>query len=580
MKLRYILAALAALILATAAQGQDLKPVKDKATKLYGYQDKSKNWVIPPAYEGAKRFKDGVAEVTMKPGKTKLHGVIDETGRIVIPIDCYAISFNPKEGLIMAEREAFPGAGFTWGVYDYIGREIWAPQFSASPVFNDGWGVARSASNGLKGLIDNDGQLLIPFDNLAIDRSFGGYSLLTKDFVRQSLDGRLNKTSEYIYPGYIIPYDPAGDPVRAAAWHVGPIGYRLQRNNLRAVQVTPGKWSNSATCSTLQIDWGNGRFVRLEPIEDSREHPGSMEDPISGKLYTVKAVLCEADGTLVGTLSEWGWIESEYSEGVIYNAEGRETWLIMRDINCPGMRSFSTSLTFGRTIDHNDVLSGLGIRSYELENMYEPLRYSDRALKILTGENAGITYRLPPETPSIRVSRAVREIHRTSLFRHRFRCGDIVSCKVRVSDEGVELNLADNMVCHYEDEFSSPYFRMDGEEVLYWGPDNEYTVVFSARQAPYGSEFTKDDLYGSDSSFEFALELYDGHDRFLQTIAVVPTVDYVSDGWIVLEREGIALRYMRGREHRPGSSMSASGRINLNCQRIPPTISALLKATD
>ena len=80
---RIVIIAMAVLVAVCAtAQAQDLKPVKDKNTKLFGYQDKDKNWVIEPAYTAAKRFKEGLAEVTIKPGKTKFHGIIDETGRV------------------------------------------------------------------------------------------------------------------------------------------------------------------------------------------------------------------------------------------------------------------------------------------------------------------------------------------------------------------------------------------------------------------------------------------------------------------------------------------------------------------
>ena len=346
----------------------------------------------------------------------------------------------------------------------------------------------------------------------------------------------------------------------------------------------------------MQIDWGDDRFVRLEPVVDKKEHPGSMQDPISGKLYTVQAVLCEADGTLVDTIAEWGWIDAEFAEGVIYNAEGNETWMIMRDINCPAIPTFSTPLTSTRTIDHGDVMSGLGIRSYELQNMYEPIRYSERAGKIYEGENAGITYRFPPEAPGLRLSRTINEIHRAPLFRHRFRFGDIVSCKVKPSEGGVELELADNLVCHYHDRFDSPSFHMEGEEVLFWGPRNDYTVVLSVRQAPNGKEFTRDDVYGSDASFEIALELYDSRDRYVQTIAAVPSVDFVADGWMVLEHEGIALR-LRDRDYRsgnarpdgrpndrpgdrPGNRHGGPERIKLSCERLPATISALQKSTE
>ncbi len=604
MKLRFILAAMAAMLLAVAAQGQDLKPVRDKATKLYGYQDKEKNWVIEPGYDNAKRFKDGLAEVIVKVDKKNYHGIIDEQGRTVVPADCKSLNINYKQQLIYAERTPGGESGWLWGVYDFSGKEIWAPQFTVTPTFYDGRGIARSGWSGLEGVIDLEGNVLIPFENLALERAFGGYEALTRDFVRVAYDSRLNKTSEYAYPGYVLPYDPAEDPVRAAAWHVGPIGYRMHRNNLRLVQMTPGRWSASATCTTLPIDWGDNRFVRLEPVVDTAEHPGSMQDPFSGKFYTVKAVLCEANGTPVADISSWGWIEAEYYEGAVYNAEGKEIWMAMRDVNCPAMPSFTVSLSRARTIDNGSVLGGLGIPSYELENMYDPERLANRSVSILTGENAGITYKLPPEAPSIRMSRTLNEIHRTPLFRQRFRLGDIYSCRVHSVEGGVELDLEDEFVCRYSDRFSDPYFSMEGKEVLFWGPSNDYTVVLSARQAPHSGEFTKDDVYGSDGSFCLALELYDEYDRYVQTVAEAPHVDYVADGWLVFEKEGIALRLRNMRygghpgghpggrsgdrpdDRRPDarpdshSSYSGPGRVKLTAERLPATLSALQKATD
>ena len=528
------------------AQAQDLKPVKDKSTKLFGYQDKSKNWVIPPSFDSAKRFKDGLAEVTVKPEKTKFHGVIDESGKVIIPLDCQNINIYYKDNLITAQRVT-PDDCFAWGVYDYDGNEIWAPQFVYSPTFYGRQGIARSVETGLLGVIDLDGQVLIPFDNLAIERAYGGFVVLTDQFVRKSYDNRINKTSEFSYPGYVAPYDPAGDPVRAAAWHAGPIGYRLHRNNLRYVQILPSGRGMSATCSDLRIDWGIDRFVRLEPVPDPQEHPCSMEDPVSGKIYTVKAVLCEADGTPVADISRWGWIDTEYAEGVTYNAEGNETWMIMRDINCPAIPSFTTPLSRARTFNHDDVISGLGIPSYELQRMYDPIRFSERALVILKGENCGITYKLPPVAMDMRMARTINDIHRMPVFRHRFEIGDIVNCKPRLKDGNLELELSEGFICHYEDRFDNPDFRMEGEEVLYWGPYNDYTVQLSAELLDKGILGTKDDLYGTDASFGLVLNLYDGRGNFLQTIARAPVADYCAEGWLVFEKLGIALRIQERR---------------------------------
>lgn len=542
MKPRLILVGIAAVLIAAAAQAQDLKPVKDKATKLFGYQDKSKNWVIPPTYEGAKQFKDGLAEVTNKPGKTKFHGIIDVTGKEIIPVECTSISVSKKEKLITAEKLT-PEGNRAWGVYDYDGNELWKPQFVYSPSFSNGLAVVRSASNYLEGVIDTAGNILVPFENLEVDRIFGEYNVLTKDFVRKHLDSRFAATSEFTYPGYIAPYDPAGDPVRAAAWHAGPIGRRLYYNSLRSVQLSPGSRNYSVSCSELRIDWGEGRFVRLEPVIDEEQRPGSMLDPLSDKLYTLEAVLYEPNGLPVEVISRWGWIEEEYTEGAIYNAEGTETWMVMSDINAPAKPNYTVSLSGRRTINHEDVMSGMGIRSYDLQNMHDPERLAEQTRDIITGDNLGITSRLPQSDPGYMLSRTIGEIHRLPLFQHRFLLGDIVNCKVRLKEDGVELDLSDRLVCRFRDDFSSPSYHFDGEETVFWGPYNEYSVFLSARPINYDNRYTKDDCFGSNAFFEIALELYDGYDHFVQTIATAQAIDFCADGWAVMEKEGIALRF-------------------------------------
>lgn len=547
---RMIFACVAAIVIAAGAQAQDLKPVKDKVSKLYGYQDKDKNWVIEPQYDGAKRFKDGLAEVSCKLDKTKYCGVINSEGKVVIPLDCSSVNINYRESIITAHRPVEDGVGYAWGVYTISGKEIWAPQFTYAPSFSSGQAIACSSFNGLKGVIDTEGQVLIPFENLAMERSFGGFEVLTSDFLRLNYDSHLSKGSEFSFTGYVIPYDPEEDPVRAAAWHVGPIGYRLHRNNLKEAKLEVRGRGNGAVLSDLRIDWGTDRFVRLEPVEDSKERSGAMVDPLSGKYYTIKAVLCEANGKPVGDIAKWGWFEAEYEEGVIYKAEGEDTWMVLRDVNTPAIPSFSISLTRARMINHDDVLSGLGLRAYELENMYKPSNFSEKAVAIITGENAGITYRQTPASPSMRLSRTINEIHRSSLFRHRFRMGEVVDCKARSSDGGITAELSNSLVCHFEDRFDNPSFRMSADETLFWGPYNDYTVLLSIRPGKTGSEYIKDDVHESNAYFEIALELYDSYDQYIQTIATIPSFDYFAEDWLISEKAGIALKLRSNRDER------------------------------
>ena len=275
MKLRSIFLGICLLCLCVTAAAQDLKPVKDRDSKLFGYQDKSKNWVIAPSFTAAKRLnggfavvevqglkglidesgtwvlqpewdnidkfdKAGLCEVMRKEGKTKLRGIANSSGQMVIPAECLSISISHNEGIIMAERYVQTqrsGLKPLWGVYNAEGAEIFEPQFASAPSWRNGRGIAKSAWDGLYGIIDSDGNTLLPFDNLAISASGSSFEVLTSDFTTCVYDSRMFKSNTYAYPGYVAPYDPAGDPVRAAAWRVGPIGARLYRNNLKLADL-------------------------------------------------------------------------------------------------------------------------------------------------------------------------------------------------------------------------------------------------------------------------------------------------------------------------------------------------------
>ena len=580
MKLRSLILAFCILGLCASAAAQDLKPVKDKGTKLFGYQDKGKNWVIQPAFTQAKRFNDGFAivevdglkgvidetgawvlrpeydnidkynkvglcEVTVKRGKTKYRGVANRAGELVVPAECHSVSIDKSEGLIMALKDVeVPRAGLKslWGVYRIDGTELFEPQFLTSPSFYNGRGVAKSAFTGLKGVIDLDGNEILPFEHLAISSSFGGYEVLTADFVRRAYDSRIMKTSEFAYPGYVIPYDTMGDPVRAAAWHKWPVGFRFHRNNLREVQVTRDSRYGNASCATLRIDWGYDRFVRFEPVRDTLNHPGLMLCHETGDYYTLKAVLYERDGMPAGELASWGWIEGECEEGIIYNAEGRETWMLMRDLNCPAIPSFSTPLSGYRKVDNSDIQVALDISSYDIGRLYDPSRAADRYLEIIEGENLGISSRLPRPAPELRMAGVIDKVNRTPLFRRPFRMGQVVNCKTMHNGESIEVRLSDNLLCGIVDRFEDPSYDFKGEEELFWGPDNNYTVWLSLEPVHGGApELIEDDVYNTGRRFELVLSLYDERDQYIRTIATVPAPDFFVEGVLVFEKAGIAL---------------------------------------
>lgn len=623
MKLKVVISCfLAALTLAASAQ--DLKPARDRQTRKYGYQAKDKSWVIEPRFDSAKRFSDGFAEVELdgrkglidasgdwvlqpeyddigkfdknglcelmvKEGRVKWRGVADQTGRIILPVDCRAVNIPRNGGYITAEREAREGelAGeLLWGVYDMQGRELYAPQFLSSPSFSGGTGIAKSALTGLTGVVSDAGETLLPFGFLAATRHGGGFRTLGTDFTQTTWDAALRRGESFHHPGAVIPYDPMDDPVRAAAWHSGAIGVRLHRNQAWFLEMRSPR---TGYCRNLRVDWGfSNRFLRLEPFVD--EEHGTMEDPASGQRYTLKALLYEPDGSLVGEASRWGWLEAECSEGVVYRAEDGERWLLMADLNALSIPSFSITLTGYREWQHDDIYSGLGLRSAEVEQLRNVRNFAARRVEIIEGDNVGVTSYLPPEIP-LSQARMAREAMVSPLFRRPFHMGEVVNCSVRTRSEGVEVELYDQLVCRFDDRFSDPSFSMSGEEAIWWGPDNARSVRLGLEKATFSSDGLADDVYGTDASYRIVLSLYEEDGTWLRTLAVAPYADYVQDGLIVFERLGIALIApeveLRPEGRRPGTRTwreDARGEVVRTvklpgAQRLPRTLSAFEDAT-
>ncbi|MBQ1622996.1 MAG: WG repeat-containing protein [Bacteroidales bacterium] len=605
MKSRSLLLCLLAVLLALPVAAQDLKPVRDKQTRKYGYQAKDKTWVIEPRFDDATRFKDGFAEVTIdgrkglidtegtmilpaeyddikkfdknglcevirKVGKTKLHGVANQRGQIIVPVDCHSIHIPKNGGLITVQRESVDEmlAGMLlWGAYDMDGREIFPPQFVSSPSFSDGTGIAESVYTGLKGVVSDTGETLLPFEFLAIAHSGSRFRTLGTDFTLTTWDASFRRSEIFQHPGSVIPYDPMSDPVRAAAWHSGPVGQRLHRNQVKLLEM---RSSRSGLCSDLRLDWGYDRFVRLEPFVDENGVEGAMVDPVSGNLYTLKALLYEADGTLVGEIARWGWLEAQCYEGAVYVAEGQDRWLVMKDPNALAAPSFSLTLSGYRTLDNSDVIGGLGLSGSELERLRDPERFNRRLIAIIEGENVGVTSYLPPET-SLSYVRKERDAMRDPIFQTPFRMGDVVSCNVRSRKEEVEVELYDHLTLRFEDHFSDPYYSMSGEETIFWGPNNARTVRLSLKRVYRSSDATADDVHGTEECYHIVLSLYEEDGTWLRTLAEAPWVDFIHDGVLVFEREKIAVVMPRHDTYRTVHIPAAA--------RLPHTLSALEQAS-
>ena len=641
MKAKTLLLCVAALTLSLAASAQSLKPVRDKSTKKYGYQDKSKNWVIEPIFDKARRFDDdgfavveindlqglidmngdyllepewddigkfnklGLCEVTHKEGRQKFRGVADLSGRLILPADCYSVNFYNSDQLITARRNAdIPpyGVNDLWGVYDIKGNEIFSPQFDSSPSFRNGRAIATSATTGLVGVISSDGQVIVPLENLAATTEYGGFKVLRQDFRLTTYSGDMRSINTSApHPGYVAPYDPEDDDVRIAAWGMNGIGMRLHSNQVKEASLSSDYRGRTVLCSELNIDWGGraaDRFLRLEPCEVKDSDPDAMLEPGSGRRYTLKAILYEADGRRVGEASSRGWIEAVCEAGLLYHSDEDQLWLILPDINYPAMRSFRIPVSRIRETGHENVFTGLGFDSYELDRLRD-LDYRVRRLEeIRKAENAGITSYLPRPVMDMRAARVQDRLQRSPIFRRSFRMGEVVNCRVKHREEGIEVELSDRLILPFEDRLEDPRYQMETEEEIYWGPHNDRTVHLMLEAVPKNPECLEDDLMGTDYSFRIILALYEEDGQYLRTLASAPFVDYAREGLLVFEPLGIALAgytlnggadmwssrqedafrsrsdYFR-RDERLSGRWGVSRTVRLDGERFPATLSAL-----
>lgn len=565
-----------AMLLSLAASAQGMKPVKDKATKKYGYQAKGKVWVIEPQFDAAAKFdKNGMAEVKVngrtgiidgqgtfiipaeydniskfdkfgycelmqKSGSVKYRGIADLTGRIVLPLEFRDVAVSRDGRLFFGEKDA-PVAGFgyerLWGIYNAAGQEIFAPQFYIRPSFNDGYAIATDGVKRLKGIICEDGTVPVPFEYLAITRSSGSYKCLATDFTRVFFSGDLRDKQVFRQTGAVIPYDPQGDPVRAAAYRCGPVGVRFHENSLKLMELRRDFLGATVLCADLPIEWGYGRFVRFEPFAVQPGTTGSMSFS-NQKSYVLKALLYEADGSLVKTVSNYGYFEAECAQGLIYVAADGQRWLAMADINAPGTRAYTLPLTGYRELIHTDVCHGLGIDPNAVSKLNNHTDFVNRCMDIIEAENVGITSYLPIVQDGA-FAYAERDASRGMIFHRPFHMGEVVNCSVKRSDGGAEVKLLPELVCHFVDKLDDPYYKMEGDELIYWGPNNARTVGLSLIASKRGG--TQDDVHSTGLAFDLVLSLYEEDGRWMRTLAIMPFADYVGHGMIVFEGPGIAL---------------------------------------
>lgn len=136
----------------------------------WGWIDRAGRVVIPPRFDRAEDFSEGLAAVQ----EQQVFGYVDRTGRLVlVPEQERAGTLHRRfsSGLALVRR------GSAFGFIDRDGREIIPPRFVGADDFSEGYALACSTSG--CGFIDRAGHGVIPDEFMASSPVRGGVACVT-----------------------------------------------------------------------------------------------------------------------------------------------------------------------------------------------------------------------------------------------------------------------------------------------------------------------------------------------------------------------------------------------------------------
>jgi hypothetical protein len=156
----------AAFVSHGAAQEQRVKnhaglhPVADASGK-YGFIDRAGRFRIPPRYNGAGQFSEGVAYVWFWKGDKRQDGIVDANGNLTELPATNDYDFIFQDGL--ARFQTPSGQERKYGYMDKTGRVVIEPQFFYAGHFSEGlaWVSVLQGREWLYGFIDKTGKVVI-----------------------------------------------------------------------------------------------------------------------------------------------------------------------------------------------------------------------------------------------------------------------------------------------------------------------------------------------------------------------------------------------------------------------------------
>ncbi len=159
------------VIAANSLSAQNLKSFSEN--RLYGYKNEKNEIVIPPKFEWANAFSEGLAVVEMarmENGKKVINSktyevekdwyVINTNGTILFKLNYpYRKLFYISSGKYVNNRLPVSD-GNKWGYIDGRGTEVIKPQFDIAGDFSEALSVVKTAAG--YGVIDTTGKMIVP----------------------------------------------------------------------------------------------------------------------------------------------------------------------------------------------------------------------------------------------------------------------------------------------------------------------------------------------------------------------------------------------------------------------------------
>jgi WG containing repeat len=145
----------------------------------YGYVDRMGKFIIPPTYDQADKFTEGLAAVRGKDSNGRQRwGFIDKAGKVVIPLRFEKQPQPFSNGLsIINEGQSYEN---TYGAIDKTGKLIFSQNHASFPKFNNGVTIMREVTEGgQKGnykLVSSNGETIKEFKSNEIpDRKLNSF---------------------------------------------------------------------------------------------------------------------------------------------------------------------------------------------------------------------------------------------------------------------------------------------------------------------------------------------------------------------------------------------------------------------